>query len=205
MNDKERWTLSFGGALLIYALLFTAAVFITIETRFETAAVAVELRLPSLPDNNGEKKSEQLPLRKSVSAAVRPAVAAVGQPAVNTESNASVPATTETGRGQIPSRVSADGGQSGEQRPQIDFVSASAGVVLPMPGYPAAARRKGIEGFVTVRMTVGSDGVVTETEVIHASHEWFRRAVLSAISRWHFPPRKGGFVTEKKFVFCLED
>ena len=108
MNDKERWTLSFGGALLIYALLFTAAVFITIETRFETAAVAVELRLPSLPVNNGEKKSEQLPLRQSVSAAVRPAVAAVGQPAVNTESNASVPATTETGRGQIPSRVSAD-------------------------------------------------------------------------------------------------
>ena len=199
MNDKKRWTLSVGGASLIYAGFFTAA-FMTEENRFESAAVAVELRLPSRSADAGVLKNK--PLRKSVSAATDPVNPAVGQSSANTEE---IAAFAESGCGQTAARLSADEGQNGEQRPQIDFVTACAGVVLPMPGYPAAALRRRIEGSVTVRVTVAADGTVTETEVIRSSHEWFRREVIAVVSRWHFPPRAGGFVTEKHFVFRLEE
>ena len=87
--------------------------------------------------------------------------------------------------------------------PNVDFVRASAGVELPMPAYPAAARRRGIGGTVTVELTVGCDGRVVSAEVLQSSHEWFRRAVLPVVEQWHFPPGESGFVTQKKFVFKI--
>lgn len=209
MSDRQRWGVSVGGALLLYAPLLFAVLFSIPDRSSFSPAVAVELRLPALSADGG---SVRRPHRQPQPAAEKSVRQDAEVPAAELSAPAENPISAER-RGQAASESvqTADRMESRPNRvdepdrPQIDFVTACAGVVLPMPGYPAAARRKGIEGTVTVRMTVAADGCVFETEILDCSHEWFRRAVLSVVREWQFPPQGNGFVTEKRFVFRLEE
>lgn len=212
MNDRGRWAVSVGGALLLYAPFFGAALAATPDRSSFSPAVAVELRLPSRSADGGSalrphgrpQTVAENPVRRE---ARRPAAAAADLPPaaektvrLRQQNETAAEAVSPTDRTERrPNR------DDGPVLPQIDFVTAGAGVVLPMPGYPAAARRKGIEGTVTIRVTVAADGTVAETEILSCSHEWFRRAVLSVVGEWRFPPQGNGFITEKQFVFRLED
>lgn len=199
--------ISVGGALLLYAPFF--AVLSAIPDRSPLSpAVAVELRLPTRSADGGSPLSPhgqpqtvaEKPIRRE---SRRPAAAAAAAektvPVRQRSETAAEPVRTAE---RTESRSNRD---DGPELPQVDFVTAGAGVVLPMPGYPAAARRKGIEGSVTIRVTVAADGTVIGTEILTSSHEWFRRAVLSVVREWQFPPQATGFVTEKQFVFRLKD
>lgn len=199
--------ISVGGALLLYAPFF--AVLSAIPDRSSLSpAVAVELRLPTRSADGGSPLSPhgqpqtvaEKPIRRE---SRRPAAAAAAAektvPVRQRSETAAEPVRTAE---RTESRSNRD---DGPELPQVDFVTAGAGVVLPMPGYPAAARRKGIEGSVTIRVTVAADGTVIGTEILTSSHEWFRRAVLSVVREWQFPPQATGFVTEKQFVFRLKD
>lgn len=63
-------------------------------------------------------------------------------------------------------------------------------VVRVNPEYPASARRRGIEGFVTVRFTIGPSGRVTDATVIDSKPPGvFDRSVLKAIRRWRYDPK----------------
>lgn len=199
--------ISVGGALLLYAPFF--AVLSAIPDRSSLSpAVAVELRLPTRSADGGSPLSPhgqpqtvaEKPIRRE---SRRPAAAAAAAektvPVRQRSETAAEPVRTAE---RTESRSNRD---DGPDLPQVDFVTAGAGVVLPMPGYPAAARRKGIEGSVTIRVTVAADGTVIGTEILTSSHDWFRRAVLSVVREWQFPPQATGFVTEKQFVFRLKD
>lgn len=199
--------ISVGGALLLYAPFF--AVLSAIPDRSSLSpAVAVELRLPTRSADGGSPLAPhgqpqtvaEKPIRRE---SRRPAAAAAAAektvPVRQRSETAAEPVRTAE---RTESRSNRD---DGPELPQVDFVTAGAGVVLPMPGYPAAARRKGIEGSVTIRVTVAADGTVIGTEILTSSHEWFRRAVLSVVREWQFPPQATGFVTEKQFVFRLKD
>ncbi len=199
--------ISVGGALLLYAPFF--AVLSAIPDRSSLSpAVAVELRLPTRSADGGSPLSPhgqpqtvaEKPIRRE---SRRPAAAAAAAektvPVRQRSETAAEPVRTAE---RTESRSNRD---DGPELPQVDFVTAGAGVVLPMPGYPAAARRKGIEGSVTIRVTVAADGTVIGTEILTSSHDWFRRAVLSVVREWQFPPQATGFVTEKQFVFRLKD
>lgn len=60
----------------------------------------------------------------------------------------------------------------------------------PDPDYPSHAQRRGIEGTVTVRYTVTTDGQVTDATVVSASPSGiFERATLRAMRRWRYPPQ----------------
>ena len=198
--------ISVGGALLLYAPFF--AVLSAPDRSSLSPAVAVELRLPTRSADGGSPLSPhgqpqtvaEKPIRRE---SRRPAAAAAAAektvPVRQRSETAAEPVRTAE---RTESRSNRD---DGPELPQVDFVTAGAGVVLPMPGYPAAARRKGIEGSVTIRVTVAADGTVIGTEILTSSHEWFRRAVLSVVREWQFPPQATGFVTEKQFVFRLKD
>jgi len=55
------------------------------------------------------------------------------------------------------------------------------------PRYPEVARRRGIEGYVIVRLLIGDQGEVQDTEILKVSgHAAFRQEVLRMADRWRF-------------------
>lgn len=192
VSDRLRLIFSIAVALSIYGAALSAALCLPDP---ETAEIrlAAEIRLPNLAADIDSSVQSVLPtetadrLPETDTKAVRPTESG------KTAAEQFVPAESSTAEKNSDAEPST--------LPNVDFVKASAGVELPMPAYPAAARRRGLGGTVTVELTVGRDGRVVSAEILQSSHEWFRRAVLPVVERWHFPPREGGFVTRKKFVF----
>lgn len=74
--------------------------------------------------------------------------------------------------------------------------AASAGVTREailtrqaLPRYPTSAQRAGIEGWVEVDFSVGTDGEVHDAKVARAQpRHVFDRAALEAVDRWRFQP-----------------
>lgn len=62
------------------------------------------------------------------------------------------------------------------------------------PVYPASARRRGLEGRVTVKLLINEEGCVQRAEIIETiGHAGFRNAVLRVAKQWKFtPPRHQG-------------
>ena len=79
----------------------------------------------------------------------------------------------------------------------------------PPPTYPASARRRGIEGYVVVRMRVDPSGRVTDVVVIDAQPPgvFDESARLAAQSYLFSPARSGGQAVattlEQRIVFRL--
>jgi protein TonB len=58
------------------------------------------------------------------------------------------------------------------------------------PDYPVGARQRGIEGWVDVQFTVGTDGSVRDPMVLAAEPpQIFDRAALQAIKGWKYNPK----------------
>lgn len=63
------------------------------------------------------------------------------------------------------------------------------------PVYPAAERRAGREGRVTIRVLVGVDGRVKQGERVSATSDAFWQATIDrALSKWRFKPATRGAV-----------
>ena len=75
--------------------------------------------------------------------------------------------------------------------PQIEHEGISvqgAELVLgPRPVYPVAARRAGVEGPVTLEVTLAANGEVLDAHVIAGAPE-LRKAALDAVLQWQFKP-----------------
>jgi periplasmic protein TonB len=57
------------------------------------------------------------------------------------------------------------------------------------PRYPTAAMRSNQEGWVDVELTVGTDGVVSNVNVVDAQPKHvFDRSAIDAVSKWEFKP-----------------
>lgn len=94
------------------------------------------------------------------------------------------------GGGGLTAGLSAGQGAGSGPRPAMaapDF--ALSPIVRVPPAYPAEARRKKVEGWVRVEMTVLEDGTVAEAKVKSAEpHGVFDEAALAAVARWKFRP-----------------
>lgn len=191
VSDRLRLIFSIAVALSIYGAALSAALCLP-DPETADIRLAAEIRLPNLAAD--------------VSLSVLPAETADRLPETDTKSVRPTESEKTAAEQFVPAESAAAEKNSDAEPaalPNVDFVRASAGVELPMPAYPAAARRRGIGGTVTVELTVGCDGRVVSAEVLQSSHEWFRRAVLPVVEQWHFPPGESGFVTQKKFVFKI--
>lgn len=63
----------------------------------------------------------------------------------------------------------------------------------PAPEFSEEARRKGVEGVVTLRLTVSESGDVTDAVVIQGAGYGLDEKALEAVRRWKFkPPLKDG-------------
>lgn len=58
------------------------------------------------------------------------------------------------------------------------------------PVYPMRALERGIEGWVDIEFTVGTDGTTRDIVIADASHDiYFRREAEAAVEKWRFEPR----------------
>lgn len=63
----------------------------------------------------------------------------------------------------------------------------------PPPVYPRAARRRGMEGEVILKVLVNEKGRVEELELVSSSgHRVLDRSALAAVRRWSFTPGRRG-------------
>ncbi len=100
---------------------------------------------------------------------------------------------TDIGVAVIPSTVRRDA-------PQTEFIFDSADLdrtpeVLGRinPEYPFQARERGIEGFVAVKVLVGSDGTVRQVNILKSKPSGvFDQAVRKAVAGWRFRPGEVG-------------
>jgi protein TonB len=75
-------------------------------------------------------------------------------------------------------------------------------ISTPAPDYPRQAQRRGRGGSVEVEFTVGTDGTVTSSRVVHASPpRIFDREALQAVDRWKFQPVGTPVTTRRTFSF----
>jgi protein TonB len=58
------------------------------------------------------------------------------------------------------------------------------------PVYPNRALDRGVQGWVDIEFTVGTDGTTHDVTITDASHEtYFRREAVEAVEQWRFEPR----------------
>jgi periplasmic protein TonB len=87
----------------------------------------------------------------------------------------------------------------------------AGGEANPWPRYPAAARRRGIEGEVLVRVAVGLDGRAERVEVLRSSGSaLLDKSAVEALERWRFEParaagRPAAATVEIPVIFRLTD
>jgi len=61
----------------------------------------------------------------------------------------------------------------------------------PRPPYPRAARQRGLQGVVMVRVAVSADGLPTEVFIKESSgHPLLDEAAVEAVRRWRFSPAR---------------
>jgi len=72
----------------------------------------------------------------------------------------------------------------------------------PRPAYPMAARRRGDQGTVMIRVVVTADGFAANVHVGKSSgHPSLDEAALTAVKSWRFvPARQGGQAIESPYV-----
>jgi periplasmic protein TonB len=70
------------------------------------------------------------------------------------------------------------------------LTTATAGAdARPAPHYPKAALEAGVEGSVTVEVTIDANGSVSNASVVKAEPAgWFEEEALRYVKTWTFPP-----------------
>ena len=80
--------------------------------------------------------------------------------------------------------------------------STPVGVRTPQPAYPREAARSGVTGEVTVEISIGTNGSVTDVRVIRAQPRGeFDRTVLNTVRGWQFEPMDAPAKLTRTFTF----
>lgn len=105
------------------------------------------------------------------------------------------PAVVETASAPAPIEEAPPAPPPAAPAPAADVALAPGDVPAPIPGqnpspqYPTAAMRRGDTGTVMLRVTVGTDGVPSDVEIVGRSGSRdLDRAAIDAMRRWRFRP-----------------
>ncbi|MGB0133697.1 energy transducer TonB [Dokdonella sp.] len=125
---------------------------------------------------------EPVPLPKPQAPAI-PVVAPISTPDVQVESEFSEPVMSVT-TPSIPSIVAAvTSNPASVADASLEYES------IVRPKYPIAAVRRGEQGTVLVRVSVGRDGLPTQVDVARSSgSRHLDKAACEAVQRWRFHP-----------------
>ncbi len=106
---------------------------------------------------------------------------------------------TSTGGGGSLSGATGSSGNGGDQRASLTPARFSGqGLSNPAPRYPMAARRRGQEGRVLLRVLVTPAGQAGSVSLLRTSgHRLLDKAAMAAVEDWRFvPARQGGAAIE---------
>lgn len=186
--SRWAWALALAGAVLFNLVIFGSASWLLkkqiARPEFEAYSLSAFLPLPPPPPPDAEEEPpppppppkvvKMQPVQASPLATAQPELET---PRLNLELNPRLalgPAIAAPG----PQRFSLG---------QVDRAPLSKGQVPPP--YPYLARRRGIEGAVTVRFLVDRQGEVRNLEVLQAKPSGiFEETVLKTVARWRFTP-----------------
>lgn len=105
-------------------------------------------------------------------------------------SDSAAPAATQTSDGAPTSATTAGPVHATPQamgEPDLRPAATDA----PRPPYPRAARQRGLQGVVMVRVAVSADGLPTEVFIKESSgHPMLDDAAVEAVRRWRFSPAR---------------
>ena len=77
-------------------------------------------------------------------------------------------------------------------------------IAQPQPAYPQRALEAEREGSVRLRITIATDGTISEATVIYARPEgWFENAAIAGVKRWRYQPSPRPISTEVEIEFKL--
>lgn len=125
------------------------------------------------------------------------------QPQEPAAATATTATTTTTAHASAPAASAGQGGGShgggvfavGQLDGPLAAISKAA------PVYPAAAKRRNIEGWIKVKFLVDEQGQVDRVSVLEAEPKGiFDQAVLRCVSAWRFKPGTKGGVAVKALV-----
>ena len=138
-----------------------------------------------------EAAREEQRLRDAETAAQRAAAAAAAEAAAPTPAPA--PAT--------PAPVTPPPAAQPAPAPVVRS-STPVGVRTPQPAYPREAARSGVTGEVTVEISIGANGSVTDVRVIRAQPRGeFDRTVLNTVRGWQVEPMDAPAKLTRTFTF----
>lgn len=131
---------------------------------------------------------------------------ATAVPQSQPQDSAPAAATANTATNATASAPSASTGQGGGTHGGGVFAASQldgplAAISKAAPVYPAAAKRRNIEGWIKVKFLVDEQGQVDRVSVLEAEPEGiFDQAVLRCVSAWRFKPGTKGGVAVKALV-----
>lgn len=99
-------------------------------------------------------------------------------------------------------------GPVGETVPGGGDLVISPPLIKHSPQYPQSCSAKGVEGVVIVQFDVTPEGNVINPQIIETVDRCFNRTVLATISKWKYPPARGGAMRRSNvetFHFQLVD
>ena len=162
----------------------------------------------------GEAPDRAIPARadsKAVDAEAKPVAA--GAPKASTSASAPLPAaraavdTSSRPRG-VPAAAGRVTDTTPAATPESTLVAIGPGVTPPRriegapASYPEVARRRRLQGSVTVSMIVDEQGEVIDPSVVESGGDVLDEAVLEAVRGWRFEPaRKDGRAVRVRWTF----
>ena len=141
-----------------------------------------------------EQAAAQEPSRKEP--VVEPPVQAPAQPPPSVAlPETTLPAGTKAATDAVPPAFAPPAGSSSNvsQRTVTPPQFGAAYLNNPKPGYPATAKRMGLEGTVMVKVLVSREGDPLKVEIAHSSgYEILDNSAVQAVRSWRFIPARLG-------------
>ena len=148
----------------------------------------------AMPRKTVQPRTHQIPPDVRIRSSSTPAVVSVPVPA--SEPPQSIQTTTETAPAAV---LSSQKIAESEQVTIPDYRAAY--LDNPRPAYPLAARRRGLEGKVVLRVEVLENGSCNRLAIKDSSgHDILDQAAMQAVKAWRFIPARRGDEAIKAWV-----
>ena len=209
---KKRWLASTGMSLGLYAVIGVIVAVIagrTVMERRHEEAVDVTFRAAAEPEPEIKNEPPPPPPPKPLNHAKRPGRVAPTTPVAIPEGRPqeAEPTGDEVEAGGVGEEFGDGLGEAVapppppppppppvvEEKP-IPLTEAPDNLIAPVaaennpqPVYPEAARKKGIEGDVVLKITISATGEVTQVKVVKGD-EIFRDAAIAMVRTWRYKP-----------------
>jgi len=146
-----------------------------------------------LPENTPSVSPPENPGDQSLTGTVHPNETATGREQTDIQASSADE--------NLPSREGIE-----DDAPQPSWTRLTEGRALPLPEYPAAAKRFGYEGTVRISLIIADNGDLKEANLLESSgHGILDRETLRTIrSSWSFHPPGREIEIVKDFVFRLQ-